>query len=163
MRVTTYSRAQIILHWLVVVLMTGQILLHEGMEHAWRALRRGTEPSGGDALSANIHVAFGFLIFLLAGARLYLRLTRGVPALPASDPGPLRTLAHVTHWGLYAIMLGMPVSGALAWFGQVSAAAQAHGAATSVLLLLLALHTGGALVQHFLFRSDVLRRMTGRV
>ena len=53
----------------------------------------------------------------------------------------------------------MPISGAIAWFGGVEIAGTVHHFAKPVIILAIALHVIGALVQHFVKRTDVLVRM----
>ncbi len=68
-------------------------------------------------------------------------------------------MAKATHFLIYALIIGMPISGAVAWFGGVPGAAAAHVLAKSVLLVLVILHVAGALFQQFLLKSNVLTRM----
>jgi len=105
------------------------------------------------------HVVFGVLIFVLAVMRLYLRLARGVPKAPSDEPMPLRFLAGLTHVVLYAAILIMPVSGAIAWFGGVEAAGNAHSTAKFLLIGFVALHVVGALYQKFVLKSEATERM----
>lgn len=154
-----YSRAQIILHWAVVVLIVFQFVAHDGMEEAWHALESGAGTAGEPAGNAWPHIAGGLLVFVLALWRVVLRLRRGAPKPPDSEPAPLRFLASATHIALYALILGMPISGSVAWFGGVEAAARAHGIASTALFFLALLHVCGAIVQHLVFRSDVVSRM----
>jgi cytochrome b561 len=158
-RLTGYSTAQVILHWTVALLVILQVVFREGIEEADRTIGRGEVPDPGLAMQANAHVAFGMLIFILALVRLALRLTRGAPPPPASEPAILRLVAHAVHMALYAVILLMPVTGALAWFGGIGWAGFAHGAALPLVLALVGLHVFGALYQHFGARTDVLRRM----
>ncbi|MEO1551708.1 MAG: cytochrome b/b6 domain-containing protein [Pseudomonadota bacterium] len=154
-----YSTAQVALHWIVALMVIAQFALSDGIESAFQALLDGTTPPKTIQQMANAHVAFGFTIFLLACARLYLRVTRGVPALPAGEPKPLALLATVTHYALYALILGLPIGGAIAWSQEASWAAQAHGLGARLLFVVAGLHVAGALVQHFVLKSDILRRM----
>ena len=68
-------------------------------------------------------------------------------------------LAKLTHVGLYALMILMPLSGSVAWFGGVEAAAQGHDVMKVILLALVALHVMGALYHQFILRDDTLARM----
>ena len=53
----------------------------------------------------------------------------------------------------------MPATGALAWFGGIEASAAVHRAGMLTILALLLLHIAGALYQHFVLKTDVMRRM----
>lgn len=158
-RTKGYSAVQITLHWLVVLLVAFQFLAHDGMEESWRALRRGTPPPQDASVMTSLHVAVGSLILVLALARIFLRITRGVPAPPADEPRLLQLLAEGVHHGIYLLLLLLPLSGAVAWFLGVGPAGGAHSFMTNLLLAAIALHVAGALVQHFVRRSDVLMRM----
>ena len=161
MSVTAYSRSQIALHWAVALLILFQYVANDGIKPVWRAIEQGlpVEPSS----AAFAHVAAGVLVLVLALARLGLRFKRGVPPLPAEEPALQRLAAHATHLGLYVLMVLIPISGMVAFFGAVHDAADAHEAMTSILLALIALHVLGALYHHFILKTDVLRRMAGRV
>ena len=159
MAVETYSRTQIILHWTVVVLVLFQILFHDEIVRLWDGRMDGTivnEPT------PQLHAVVGIAIFVLMAWRLVLRLNRGVPAPPAGEHRALKLAASTTHFLLYALLLGMPISGLVAWVFGIEQAAQAHSAARLVLILIIALHFAAALAQHFWFKTDVLRRMLGR-
>ena len=68
-------------------------------------------------------------------------------------------LAKVVHLGLYALMFMMPISGSVAWFGGVEAAAFGHNVMKVMLLAFIALHFAGALYHQFVLRDGILTRM----
>jgi cytochrome b561 len=74
----------------------------------------------------------------------------------------LKALATATHWLFYLLLVGMPISGATAWFAGLPQPAVAHSLAEKVLIPLILLHIVAALAQHFWFRTDVVKRMVGR-
>jgi len=156
-----YSRTQIILHWTVAVLVIMQFLLHDGVEHVWDAYEDGIAPPQGDIPLAYLHVATGATILILALWRLYLRLTRGAPPLPEQHHPLLKAVARITHYLLYALIIGLPVLGASAWFLGIEAAAELHAALTPVLFWTALVHIAGGLAEHFIFRTNVLKRMLG--
>ena len=88
-----------------------------------------------------------------------MRIRRGAPPPPAEEHEALRLAARAVHFAFYAVILLMPATGALAWFGGVGAMAAVHGAGMLLILVLLALHIAGAFYQHFVLKTDVLRRM----
>jgi cytochrome b561 len=155
-----YSLTQIMLHWAIALLVTIQIVAHDGIEESFDAFLEGAAPGAGDLRLANLHVICGALIFLLMIWRVTLRLRRGAPALPENEPRAAKMLAHAVHGLFYLLLIAMPISGAVAWFGGVEAAGNAHGAASTLLLVLIGLHLAGVLVQFFVFGSNVLARMT---
>lgn len=156
---TGYSLTQIVLHWTVVVLVIVQYLGHDAMEDAWDAIRDGGTPSAETLFGANMHAAVGVLILVLALARLWLRFTRGAPPVPEETAAPLRLVARATHVLLYALIIGLPLGGAAAWFFGVAPAAGVHSLGTKVLFFVAILHALGALYEHFIARTDVLKRM----
>jgi cytochrome b561 len=79
--------------------------------------------------------------------------------VPREHPAPLRWIASATHYLLYGFIIGMPLVGAAAWFGGIEAAGAVHSAARFILVPLIVLHAAGALVEHFVLRTNVLRRM----
>lgn len=155
-----YSGLQIGLHWVVALLIAAQFLFHDPMEEAWDAVRDGLAVPESAAFGANMHAAFGALILLLALARIYLRVTRGGPDLPANEPAPLKLLAKATHGLIYLLIVGLPLGGMAAWLGGVKQAAQVHGLGAEVLFWLVVLHVAGALVQQFVFKTNIMSRMT---
>ncbi|MCA8883041.1 MAG: cytochrome b/b6 domain-containing protein [Rhodobacteraceae bacterium] len=154
---TGYSRTQILLHWGIFALIVLQFVLHDAMSEAWHALVRGQEIASNPLVAQ--HVFGGILVGLLVLWRLALRLRRGAPLPPEDEPAPLKLAAHVTHWSLYGLMLLLPVTGLMAWFGGVRAAAEVHEIFKALLMLLVGLHIAGALYHQFILKTDVLNRM----
>jgi cytochrome b561 len=153
-----YSLTQIALHWIVAVLMLAQFLNEEAIGQAWRALRRGAETiPGGFLVSA--HVFVGIAVLAFAVWRLALRFTRGVPPPPAEEPRPLRLVSAVTHGTLYLLLLLVPLSGLLAWYGGIVASGEVHEVLQNLLMLVIFLHIAGALFQQFVLRSGAIARM----
>ena len=153
---TGYSRLQIVLHWLIFVLIAQQYIFRDAMSAAWDRVARGLE-AGFDPLVLT-HVAGGALVMIFALWRLALRAGRGVP--PVIDASKEQgILAKLTHIGLYALMILMPISGSLAWFGGIEIAAQGHNVMKIILLALVALHVVGALYHQFILRDGTLARM----
>ncbi|MEN8656683.1 MAG: cytochrome b/b6 domain-containing protein [Marivita sp.] len=154
---TGYSATQIGLHWIVALLVAGQYIFKESIASAWDAYTRGQEVAFSPLILA--HVAGGILILAFVLWRLVLRLTRGVPPAPENEPTPLKTLSHVAHWGFYAILAAMSVSGGLMWFGDVQAAAQAHNVLKVMLLALIVLHVVAIPFHKLVLKNNVMQRM----
>ena len=151
-----YSRAQVILHWVIAALILFQLLVHEGMETAFDARMDG-EGVGGNPLP---HIVVGVTILVLAAIRVGIRLTRGAPPHPQDQPAILGVVANIVHGLIYVLLFAMPLSGAVAWFGGIEGAGDAHGGFLRYALVgLVILHIIGALVQQFVLRSGVLMRM----
>jgi cytochrome b561 len=152
-----YSRMQITLHWVVVVLVALQYLLHEGISDAYDV----AEESGIYAMSLPVigHIAGGALILLFACWRLILRNDRGVPAPPEGEPEVFRRLSHLAHLAVYALLILLPVTGALAWGGQMGAAGEAHEVLKTLLLLLIVAHVGAVAVHQLVWKTGLMKRM----
>lgn len=151
-----YTRAQIALHWIAALLILQQYIFKDAMSAAWKALEDGLEPAFDPLVLA--HVAGGALVLVFALWRLSIRARRGAPAI-VGDSAVQRALAKGTHLGLYALMILMPISGSIAWFGGVDAAAQGHNILKVALLALIALHVAGALWHQFVLKDGLLMRM----
>jgi cytochrome b561 len=154
-----YSLSQILLHWLIAILVIFQILFGEGMEHAFDAKIEHKPVDSSDALGANIHLYVGIAIFVLAVLRLIVRAKNGVPPAPPGTSGVKKAIAAGTQHLLYLVILLMPVSGAVAWFGGIEIVGTVHKVGEPLIVLLVLLHVLGALVQHFIAKTNVLVRM----
>ena len=173
----TYNRVAIGLHWLIALMIIGQ--LAGGLVMV---------TMGVSSLTFELyqwHKSFGILILLLSFARLGWRLTHPVPALPAGMKPWEKAAARFTHIGFYVLMIGVPISG---WL-MVSASTLGidtvlfklipwphvpgipqsealeelfkggHELLAKLTIGLLVLHLGAALKHHFVNRDDVLTRM----
>lgn len=178
-----YSRAAISLHWLIAVLLIGNFA--GGLLMSDLLLPEATpEQKRLGFTIVQLHKSLGLTVLVLSLLRLALRLTSGVPSLPAHMTSIERFLARATHVGFYAVMILLPLSGWLMvsasplgfptqYFGlftwphlpvETSAAvsgtaSEAHELIAWFGVLLFLLHVGGALKHHFLDRDDVLARM----
>lgn len=154
---TGYSRIQIRLHWIVAVLIVFQYVFHEGIADAWEVYQKGGTVEFSPLIAS--HVAGGGAILLLVIWRLVVRLRRGAPPPPEQEHPLLKLAAHATHFILYALMVLMPVSGAVAWFGGVDNAAEAHEVMKVLLLALIVLHFLAALFHQFILKTGLMKRM----
>lgn len=154
-----YTTTQILLHWVIAALVVLQLVIGEDIKPAYRALSRDTAPTTDDLFNANIHVYVGLIVLLLAVWRLAIRLVRGVPAPPPEESILFQRIAIATHFLLYLFIVGMPITGALAWYFGLGAMAEVHELAKPVIIVVVGLHAVAALWQHFFVKSDVLVRM----
>jgi cytochrome b561 len=102
-----YTGVAILLHWLLALLVLGQI----GFGWYLHQVPRNTPPR---AVFTNFHKSTGLAIGLIILFRLYWRLTHRPPELPAAIAPWERAAARANHYGLYACMLIMPLSGYIA-------------------------------------------------
>jgi len=166
-----YGRAAVILHWTVAVLLSSALVL------AWILPRKSTP--GYDAI-LELHKSVGIVVLALVVLRLLWRL--GNPVAPAAGLTPLETrLSELTHWALYAVMLGIPLTGYLFasaegqhldFFGLLTAASPLptnrsfsgpmeflHRTGQYAIYGFVGLHVLAALYHHFVKRDGVMQRM----
>jgi len=159
-------------HWLMFLLILG----------AWFAVESHEDFPKGSPERAQwmmIHKALGVSVFFLVWLRIGARFAQVTPAGIGS--AIQQKIANLVHLGLYGVMIAMPATGLLAsqfygkvvsWFGYCEipvflaenkelgeAMMEVHENLFGFLLLLLALHVGGALYHHFVVKDDVLKRM----
>jgi cytochrome b561 len=151
-----YTRLQIALHWIAALLIVQQYLFKDAISAAWEAATKGLESAFNPLVLA--HVAGGGLVLLFALWRLSIKARRGTPTM-VGDSAVQRALAKLVHVGLYALMILMPVSGSVAWFGGVEVAAQGHNILKIALLAFVALHVVGALYHQFVLKDRLIDRM----
>jgi cytochrome b561 len=165
------------LHWLVAVLVFP--LLGIGV-----AMVGLVSDVGSRFELYQLHKSLGVLVFALVLVRLIWRLlNRQAPALPGGLRPWERRLATSTYFGLYALLLLLPLTG---WvmastsplgvptivFGLLTLPhpigpnvaveeimAWVHAILAALLGLLLLLHIIAALKHHFVLHDDVLARM----
>lgn len=158
---SSYSIPQRLLHWSVAALVFFNLLFPDGM-NAWHHMVRGGQvPSSADIASANIHAYAGITVLLLAALRVAIRFRSGVPPEPSGQPVVFHYMARIVHVLLYALIFAMPLSGMAAYYLGISSIGSLHGGPIKALLwITVCAHAAGALIQHFYWKSDVLRRMT---
>ena len=155
----SFSKTQIVLHWLIVLAVLFQYVAHDSIEELWRGRLRGTIPNEP---TPDIHVAMGIVILVLMVWRIWLLIRNGAPAPSGNEPAWGRILAKSVQGLIYLSLFALPLSGMAGWFFGAGAAIQAHGLIKNLLLLLILVHIAGALAQQFVFKSDALMRMLGR-
>lgn len=171
-----YALSSRILHWLMAAVILFLIGLGIYMAH----FLSKEAPNRMDIYS--LHKSLGVLVLGLVFVRIVNRLIFKVPALPNSLPKLEKIAAHFAHFGIYLLMIAVPLSGYLMsnlfgfpvhFFGMnlpsiVSAnpelgmtVHESHAIFAYVLLGLVALHVAGV-VKHKFFdkpENDVLGRM----
>lgn len=163
----TYSRSQILYHWLTAALVL--LMAGTGMAYFYEL--------GGDAVM-RVHQIAGQLLIVVLTLRLVTRFGSGAPPANLEHPKWERLLATLVHIGLYLAMIAFVIT------GYVSASAETdnllllpvelgfarsdagerfletHYALKWALLALFALHFAGALKHAFLDRDATLSRMS---
>lgn len=152
-----YSRAQIMLHWVVALLVIPQFLFGEAIANAFDAWLT-QQPMPFNPVVA-FHVLTGLTICVLVVWRVVLRLRHGAPAPLDSGSPALTKLASGVQHTMYLVLVLLVVSGGTAWFGGVEAAGEIHGALRFVLLLLILIHIAGAVKGQFVQKNGIIRRM----
>jgi cytochrome b561 len=97
-----FSPLQRTLHWLMAICILAMLFIGVGMEST-------VMPKYLTLIS--IHKPLGIAILVLALLRLVVRLRSGAPPLPADLPEPMKLGAYLSHYALYALMIGMPLIG----------------------------------------------------
>jgi cytochrome b561 len=171
--VANYDRTSIALHWIIGLALLGQFAL------GWWMVGVPKEPPGVRAGWFNLHKSIGITLGALVVVRLLWRLNHPAPLLPGVLPRLQQLAAKATHWGLYACMVVMPVTGYLGssftkypikyfgnslphwgwdWPAAKSWMSAIHFATAWIFGTLIALHVAGAL-WHLLRRDGVFMRM----
>jgi cytochrome b561 len=104
---TRYTKTAIWLHWIVAIIMIYMLFFGEDLIRV---------PRGGSlgGWQPTAHASWGVVILLLAIARLLWRISHRPPALPQTTRRWEAIVANITHYGLYALMIAIPVVGLLA-------------------------------------------------
>jgi cytochrome b561 len=152
-----YSLIQIILHWTIAALVIFQLFVNDGMQHAFDDRMDGELVEDGAA--ALLHITVGVTVLVLAMIRLAVRLIHGAPPAHDDKPAFINWISHATHFVLYTLIFGMPLTGAIAWLGGLELSAEIHELGRLILIPLILLHIAGGLAEHFVFRNDTLVRM----
>jgi cytochrome b561 len=155
-----YSRTQIRLHWTIAILVLAVFVTHEAFLAAQDALRHGHTLSASQTALNELHLWGGALVLPLSVWRLVVRLRAGAPEQPAREPRIFRTCAAVAHLLLYGLIFLLPVSGILSYYGLLPTVSSiVHNAGEPALFILVVLHVAASLMHHFVWKTDVLRRM----
>lgn len=99
-----YTVVAIALHWLIALAIVALILVGWNM---------GDLPDDAPEKEAlyQLHKSFGITVLVLTIARIAWRVLNPPPPLPDDMKDWERTLSKVTHYGFYALMLAMPLTG----------------------------------------------------
>jgi len=162
------------LHWIVAILIIA----------AWIVGNYAVDLPDKDPAKFklfDLHKSVGMAVLMLVIIRLSWRLYDGVPKFLGKSR-LLEVAANTVHYLLYAFMFIQPLSGwamssaagynptffGLFTFpslvaknpGMVETYVVIHNTSANILLLLFVMHISGALVHHFIFKDNTLKRMT---
>jgi len=173
--IARYTAPARLLHWTTALLII--VVAFLGL---WLAYFRPQE-EGFKLRLYNIHESLGVVIWILTLARIVYRYRHPPPPLPDDTPALIRFAAHVSHLGLYGLLILLPILGFLAtnaWgfplkvfgllplpspIGKDEALAKIfstlHWCGALAGALLLAGHIGGVIYHTFIRKDGLLRRM----
>ena len=161
-------------HWVLFLMLTFSVIAGNFL---------ASMPKGAEKLeAAGMHKSFGAVILMLIFARFFWRLINIIPKDETNTPDMQKSLAHVMHWALYALMFAQPISGILmtqsagypiSFFGLFEFPAllekdkslaeffrSAHGVIWIILVVAVFAHVSAALHHHFIKKDNVLKKMT---
>jgi cytochrome b561 len=99
---TRFTPLQRALHWLMAACILAMLFIGVGMVST-------IAPKYLTLIE--IHKTLGIVILALALIRLAVRWRSGAPPLPANLPLAIKLAAELSHYALYALMIGMPLLG----------------------------------------------------
>jgi cytochrome b561 len=171
-----YGAVAMTLHWLIAAAIIFMLAFGKYMH--------GLPDSDPNKFAFyQLHKSIGITILVFSLARLGWRFVNVVPPLPAQMPNWQRWGAHISHFLLYALMIGLPLSGWLRvstdrvgiptlWFGLFEVPHfpllsdrithfmhDVHETSGNLMILLLIAHVAAALKHQIWDRDTVLRRM----
>lgn len=169
-----YSRTAMLLHWAIALALVFNFALGERTED----LKEGAELFW----VMQLHKSVGITILVLSVWRLGQRLFTKRPP-KAQDSDIAQFMSSAVHWGFYAVMILVPLSG---WvlvstakvqlptllFGTIpwphlpvhgrdvhEVAEEMHGIVAKLMIPLLALHLVGAIRHQFMLKDALVERM----
>lgn len=171
-----YSAPQRLIHWLMALSILSMLPVGFYMANAFGA---DFPPERGQLYE--LHKSFGFIVFLLACARVFFRLTRGAPEAEASLSLFQRRVSRVVHYLLYVLIFVVPLSGWIAtsmccapvnlfWTVPVTLPVSGgeelykrvfavHMASAILMTVLVLAHIGAAIMHLVVMKDGVFRRM----
>lgn len=168
-----YARTAIALHWLVALAILCAFPLGMYMHELPLSPRK--------LQLYSYHKWIGIGVLLLVALRILWRLGHSPPPLPQNMPHWQKLAAQAAHYGLYLLMLAVPLTGWLmssalgvgvVWFGAIplpdligkdkalgELLKEVHETLNYTLLIVILTHAAAALQHHFFERDDILARM----
>jgi cytochrome b561 len=100
--VDKYTKIAVLLHWLIALLITFNIILGLGSNYV---------PDADVRPMIDLHKSFGITILTLAFIRFFWRFTHTPPPFPPNYAVWERNLAHAAHVLLYVLIFALPITG----------------------------------------------------
>jgi superoxide oxidase len=168
-----YSRAMMLLHWAMLLLIIAVFAFIEGRE----LFEKGTEAR---EFMKTTHYMLGLTVLFAVIIRLMVRFSSQIPPIEPAPHWALKRLGQTMHIALYGLMLGMPIAGWLmlsaagkpipffglelpALIGENEALADqikdAHKTVGNLAYYLIAAHALAGLYHHYMRRDNTLLRM----
>lgn len=161
------------LHWLVAIIVIVMLSATFFIDELPKELR---------PVAFMYHKSFGLTVLALMIWRIIWIHSKGRPALPGNMPLWEKLTAHFVQYGLYLLLIIMPLSG---WLMSVAADKapvyfglfkvpfpgispnkplaefmnETHETLAWVIIAFVVLHIAGALKQHYYDKNEVLKRM----
>ncbi len=153
---TSYTLAQIVLHWVIAVMILMAYVASDGMG---RALQRRIEEGWTGITGNTVHVWLGAAVFFLILMRIVIRRRSGAPP-PAPETKPWMAMAaHIGHMLLYLLMILVPVTGSAAWYGHMATLGDVHEILANALIILVIGHALAAIAHEIQTPGKALVRM----
>lgn len=172
-----YGSLSIVIHWLMAIAIISLYFVGDYMvELSYYDKLYHTLP--------HLHKSIGVIVGLTLVLRLAWLYSHPRPTKLANTPEWQHILARMGHLGLYLLILALIISGYLIstakgkgievfnWFeipallaenaerGEI--AGKIHEYSATLLILLVLVHAGAALLHHFYWKDNTLKRMLGR-
>jgi cytochrome b561 len=161
------------LHWLMAVMIVGMLVV--GL------IMTGMENTPDKFKLYGLHKATGIVVLILALIRLSWKFANVSPLLPANLHRAEKNMAKLGHAGLYLLMIATPMTGWLmssaagypvSVFGlfvmpdliapdkaMLEMFKERHELLAFGIIGLVGLHVCAALMHHFYYKNNVLKRM----
>lgn len=178
-----YTRVAILLHWVIALLIIGQIIGGFWMTDAIK----NPDQQKIAIQTYQLHKSFGICVLLLSLFRLYWRLSHPAPDFPSHLASYEKMAARFVHYSFYFLIIAIPMSGWLMvstsplgyptsffWLFDwphiqlpfdydkelISGfSREGHEILAIITILLIGLHIAGAMKHQFFYRDNVLARM----
>lgn len=170
---TQYGWVTISIHWIMALIIIGLLIVGLYMVEL---------PFGAKKLRFyGWHKEYGILVLMLVFARALWRIGNVTPSMPLHIPRWQHMAALSMHYVFYGFMLALPLTGWMlsssaglpvsffGWFvlpDLVSPSEHLRGLLTEIhkwlaygLIAAIGGHIGAALLHHFYYKDDILRRM----